>query len=212
MTNEEIITAILERKGYKQYNGNKDNLSPVMYFFLMDASKSFFEDMKKQKCSGEQKRLRKRMDEAYHVFFKDFFAAFTPEQTDYLIDKVDEYEEYLAHHFDIAEIAIQECDNGMPMDVQRERSKVWLCNFLVGDAQDFYGECWRDGMVRPLRHRDIDCILKAGHEYSRLRFGDGPQMSQKQFKRVQDAVRIIAKKTAWWIYEDYKKEIAKKNG
>lgn len=212
MTNEEINNALLKRRGYTQYEGNKDNLSPLMYFFLMDASNLFFADVKKQKCSGLQKKYMNQMAEGYHMFFKNFFSAFNDEQTEYIIDKVDAFEEYLKHHIDIAEIALQECDNSKPIEIQREVSRVWLCNILAADAQDFHGECWKTGRVQPLFDHYIDQVLKASKEYARLRFGEGPVLTEKQFKRVQDSVKILARKVCDFVYQDYQQEIAKKHG
>ena len=207
MRNREINEALLLKRGYKQYEGNKDNLSPIMYFFLMDASKQVFDkSVSKQKVAGQQKALMGRMKDGYHFFFKDFFSAFNQEQTEFIIDKVDSFEEYIAPHLYIAEIAIQECDNSLPIEVQHELSQTWLCNILAADAQDFHGECWKTGRKQPLYDRYIDQVLKASKEYSRLRFGEGPILSEKQFKRVQTAVQIVAKKVCGWIYEDYQKE------
>lgn len=98
---------------------------------------------------------------------------------------------------------MQECDNGRPIEEQRELSRCWLCNLLAASAQDFHGECWRTGRNQPLFDRYIDQVLKASKEYSRLRFGEGPELTEKQFNRVQLSVRIIAKKTCEWLYQDY---------
>lgn len=209
MRNQEINEAILRNRGYHQYQGNKDNLSSIMFFFLMDASFQVFKDVSTQKCSGLQKQYMTRMKDGYHMFFKNFFRAFNLEQTDFMLDKVDAYEEMLAHHLDIAEIAIQECDNSMPIEQQRELSRTWLCNMLAADAQDFHAECWKTGSRQPLFDPYIDRVLKASKEYARLRFGEGPTLTDKQFNRVQAAVRIIAKKTVAWIVDDYNKEIGK---
>lgn len=212
MTNKEINEALLAKRGYRQYQGNKDNLSPLMFMFLADASKQVFDkSVSKQKCSGKQKFYMNRMKEGYHLFFKDFFSAFNQEQTEFLLDKVDAFEEYISHHLFIAEIAVQECDNARPMDEQKEISQTWLCNILAADAQDFHGECWKTGKRQPLYDRYIDQVLKASKEYSRLRFGEGPVLTEKQFKRVQAAVQVVAKKVCTWIYDDYKNEIASKD-
>ena len=205
-TNVEINNAILKKRGYKQYIGNKLNLSPLMFFFLMDASFQAFSDVSKQSCCGPQKVQMRRMKEGYHLFFKNFFSAFTQAQVDFLLDKVDDFEEHIRHHLDIAEIAMQECDNAKPIEFQREVSRIWLCNLLAADAQDFHGECWRTGRNQPWFDPYIDRVLKASKEYSRLRFGDGPTLTEKQFNRVQASVKVIAKKTCDWIYSDYLNE------
>lgn len=62
-----------------------------------------------------------------------------------------------------------------------------------------------EGMADALDHFEqyIDQVLKASKEYSRLRFGEGPELTERQFNRVQLSVRIIAKKTCEWLYQDY---------
>lgn len=207
MTNAEINIALLDKRGYKQYEGNKDNLSPLMFFFLMDASYQVFaKSVKRQKCSGKQKSYINRMDEAFKLFYADFYSAFNEDQKDYILDKVDAFEELIEHDLFIAEIAIQECDNSRTLAEQKEQSQTWLCNLLAADAQDFHGECWKTGQRQPLYNRYIDQVIKASKEYSRLRFGEGPTLSEKQFKRVQDSVKALAKRTVRFIYDDYLKE------
>ncbi len=210
MSNEEINNALLAYRGYKQYVGNKDNLSPLMYFFLMDASYLLFRDVEQQEASGIQKKYKREIKEGYHLFFKNFFQAFNAEQIEFIIDKADTFEEYIKHYLNIAEIAVQECDNSKPIIIQKEMSRVWICNLLAADAQDFHGECWKTGRVTPLYDPYIGRVIKASEQYSKARFGNGPELNEKQFNRVQDAVTIIAKKTAGWIYKDYKKELGNK--
>lgn len=208
MTNREINEAIYKRRGYKQVQGNMDNLTSIVYFFLLDASKQVFDKgVRKQPCKGLQKKYMNQMKEAYHIFFSNFFSAFDQDQTDYIIDKADELEAFIQHHLDIAEIALQECDNSLPIEAQRELSQTWLCNLLANDAQDFHGECWKTATGQPLYDPYIDRVLKASKEYSRLRFGEGRTLTQKQFDRVQAAVKVVANKICQWLYEDYNREI-----
>ena len=208
MTNREINEAIYKRRGYCQVEGNMDNLTAIVYFFLLDASKQVFEkSIRKQPCKGLQKKYKNKMADGFYTFFRNFFSAFNQEQTEYVIDKADEFEEFIQHHLDIAEIAIQECDNSLPIETQRELSQTWLCNLLAADAQDFHGECWKTASGQPLYDPYIDRVLKASKEYSRLRFGGGRTISQKQFDRVQAAVKVVANKICLWLYEDYKREI-----
>jgi len=209
VTNKEINEALLKRRGYRQYVGNKDNLSPIMYFFLADASYQIFvKRVRVQSCSGLQSKALKKMKESYHLFFTNFFSAFSPDQSDYIIDKADELEEFIMPHTDIAEIAIQECVNYLPIEIQKEMSAVWLCNLLAADAKDFHGECWKTGTGQPLHDPYLDSIVKAGSDFHRLRFGAGPDLSDKQFDRVQASVKVIANKICDWIFQDYRKEIS----
>lgn len=210
MTNKEINDAILKTKGCVQYIGNKDNLSPIVYFFLMDASFQIFQsNIRNKECTGQQKRLMNQMIDGYNLFFKDFFHAFNQDQIDYLIDKLDSFEDYINPHLEIAEIAMQECDNEKSIQVQKDMSSVWLCNILAADAQDMFGECWKTSHVRPDKNKYIGQVVAASKQYSLIRFGQGQSINQKKFDRLQKSVKVIAHKVMDWILDDYNKELEK---
>lgn len=207
MSNREINETYLKYRGYRQMQGNKDNLSMLMFFFMMDASKSFYDrSVAAMNPKHMSRRFKTRMDNAYHLFFKRFFTPFTDEQNEYILDKVDAYEKEMEHHFLIADIAMQEANNDKPTEFQQNLSRAWLANLLAADAQDFHKECWLDGRGKPTCDVYIDQFLKASKEFAKLEFGEGPYITDRQFNRIQKAVKVIANKTMDFIYRDYLKE------
>lgn len=201
--------------GYTQYSGNLDNLSAIMHFFLMDASYQAFLSVKWE-AEGKYKPWLKRWRDGYKLFFSDFKAAYTKDQYNSILDKVDAFEEYLSHHLFIAEIAVQEASNDEEIKIQRENSRCWLANLLANDAKDFYGEVWKTGLHQPLHNRYIDQVCKASKEYGR-KYDKTLYLSDKQIDRIQTSVQVIANKICAWVVDDYKNEIndngsAKKEG
>lgn len=210
MSNEDIVNAMLKRKGYVQYAGNKDNLSAIIHFFLMDASYQTFM-RRKWDCQGKEKRILKDWSEGYRLFFVDFKSAYTQDQYNGILDKVDDFEASLAHHLNIAEIALQEAGNDEPLEIQKEVSCCWMANLLANDARDFYGEVWKTGLNHPMHNRYIDQVCRASKEYGK-RHDKTLYLSDRQIKRIEDSVHVIANKICEWVFKDYENEKAKKYG
>ncbi len=208
MSNNEIVDGILNRMGYTQYAGNKDNLSACMHFFLLDASYQAFRSVK-WKAEGKEKKWLDKWAEGYRLFFADFRAAYTPDQYGAILDKVDDFEEYISHHLFIAEIAVQEAANDEEWELQKEHSRCWLANLLANDAKDFFGEVWKTARHQPLQNRYINQICQASKEYGR-RYDRTLYLTENKIKRIEDSVRVIANKICLWVVEDYEKEKEKK--
>lgn len=205
ITNKEINECVLKRMGFRQYKGNKDNLSAIMHFFLIDASYQVFLSVKWPE-DGKYKNLLDVWRRGYALFFADFKTAFTPDQYNDILDKVDAFEEYIKHHLFIAEIAVQEAGNDEKIEIQVENSRCWLANLLANDAKDFYGEVWKTGLHQPLQNRYINQICHASKEYGR-RYDRTLYLTQKQIDRIQNSVQVIANKICEWVVNDYEKEI-----
>ena len=225
MTNREINEAINRFRGVKEVIGEMNALTAIAYFFLMDASYQVFnESVRTQPYRHDAKRIVNSMRDAYNAFFRKFFAAFNREQTDYLIDKADAMEESIAHNVEIARIAMMECCNEEPLDVQSKISNIWLCNRLAREAQDFHINSWKGsgfilrgktksgvryngglftkGIIDP----NIDAVAKRSAELSLTLFGDGDNPAEKHRKRIQQAVSALTRKIYEWINNEYKSE------
>ena len=204
-TNRAINEGILKRLGFVQYKGNLDNLSAIMHFFLMDASYQTFLSVD-WPAEGKYKVFLDEWHKGYIHFFADFKAAYTKDQYSDILDKVDDFEEYLKHHLFIAEVAVQEAGNDEEMRIQIENSRCWLANLLANDAKDFYGEVWKTGLHQPMQNRYINKVCYASKEYGR-RYDRTLMLSQRQIDRIQDSVQVIANKICEWVVNDYKREI-----
>lgn len=196
--------------GFTQYKGNQDNLSAVMHFFLIDASYQVFLSVKWPE-DWKYKKILDRWREGYRLFIADFKAAYTKDEYNDILDKVDDFEEYIKHHLFIAEIAVQEAANDEEMRLQTETSRCWLANLLANDAKDFYGEVWKTGRHQPLQNRYINQVCFASKEYGR-RYDKTLYLKDSQIKRIEDSVHVIANKICAWVVDDYEKEINGRKG
>ena len=230
MTNKEINEAINRFRGVKDVIGDMSALTAIAYFFLMDASYQVFnKSVRTQQYRHDSKRLVNSMRDAYNAFFRKFFAAFNREQTEYLIDKADAMEESIAHNVEIARIAMMECCNGEPLDVQVKISNIWLCNRLAREAQDFHINSWRGAgfilrgktesgvryngglFTKGMIDINIDAVARRSAELSLTLFGDGDDPSEKHHKRIQQAVSALTRKIYEWINNEYKSENSQEN-
>lgn len=207
MTNAECVDTYLKHRGMVQCKGTTNVLSSLMFYFLMDASyQVFINDVKKLPVKRKAKQCLTRIKNSFDFFLAKFRAAFSGEQLEYILDKVDAFEEWLAHDLWIAKIGMMEACNHLPIDQQEKIASLWLCHLLASDAQDMYGECYLNSSREPQKDYDIGVVASQTKELSRLIFPDEERITQKQFDRVQLAVKVLAKKICEYIYNDYKIE------
>lgn len=214
-SNKEINNAIHRFRGVKEYNGDLNSLSAVVYFFLMDASYQVF--VKKVRPLPHRHQAKKKVSEisaAYNAFFERFFAAFDLEQRDYLNDKAEEMEQALAHHIEIAKIQRMNCCIEETPEVQERISDIWLCNRLAYEAMQHYGETWKSGgfkfrgmlFTKEDRDLNIEKVVKQTKNLSQFLYGDDASVKEKYLTQINLAMSILTKKIASWVIGDYKQE------
>ena len=216
MTNREINEALHKFRGVKEFNGDLNSLSAVIYFFLMDASYQVFsKSVRPLKYRHQDKQTINRISGAYNAFFERFFTAFSEEQRDYLIDKADEMEAFIAHHVDVAKLQMMNCCIDETPEVQERLAEIWLCNRLAYEAIAYYGAMWKRGgfklrgTVYTKEDRDIhmEAIIKQTRNLSLSVYGEGGIVKEKYYNQLNLAMNILTKKVAEWVIEDYKKEV-----
>jgi hypothetical protein len=148
ITNREIADAYLAYKHRKRTKGERiDNTLPLMPFFIMDACYQIYcKDIKDIPCRHLTKQAKKRWADAYHQFTTDFFAAFSPEQTDYIVDLMDRFNDYIHTNVVMLKSAVMNyfTDN-TPFEDKKILGALLTCNVLAQSAQHMYGEMFRTG-------------------------------------------------------------------
>lgn len=216
MTNKEINNSIHKYRGVKDYNGDLNSLSAVVYFFLMDSSYQLF--VKKVRPLPHRHKAKKMVSEigaAYNAFFERFFAAFDLEQRDYLNDKAEEMELALAHHIEVAKIQRMNCCIEETPEVQDRISDIWLCNRLAYEAMRHYGETWKSGgfkfrgmlFTKEDRDKNIEKVVKLTKVLSKTLYGDEAEVKEKHLVQINLAMSILTKKITSWVIGDYKQEL-----
>jgi hypothetical protein len=150
ITNQEIVDTYLAYKHRVRTKGERvDNTLPLMPFFIMDACYQIYcKDIKNLPCKHLLKKHKKRWADSYHMFTADFFRAFNQEQTEYIVDMMDEFNDYIHNTIVMLKSAVV---NYIPNDVPFEEKKLigslLACSILAQAAQHMYGEMFRKGTV-----------------------------------------------------------------
>lgn len=213
MRNADICRAALRHYGLRLYSGNIDNLSSLMHYFLMDAAYTMWQGAKDMECKRMAKKKRNEVSAAFDQFFREFRTAFTDEEAEFLLDKVDDFEKALEHSLFLCRIAIMEVFNDYPILEQSDIASVWCTNYLAYEAQGFHKTCFRTRPSKFFRmgnasvHPGIQGILCATKDLAVEQWGLDGTMSEKKAKRVTDSIRALVNKIANWCLMDYKKEI-----
>lgn len=218
MTNKEINEAIHSYRGVKNFRGDLNSLSAVTYFFLMDAAYQVFDKrIRPLQYKHKEKQVVGRIRAAFNDFFDRFFAAFSQDQREYLIDKADEMETYLEHHIEVARFQMTNCCIGEPADVQNRIADLWLCNRLAYEAMGHYGETWKKsgfklrGAIYTKEDREsrMETVIQQTKDLSKSLFGEGAEVKEKYYKQIVLAMEILTKKIAEWVVNDYNNELRK---
>ena len=213
LRNADICNAILKHYGLRQYSGNMDNLSSLMHYFLMDAAYTMWQGTRDMECKRMAKKRRNEVGATFDKFFREFRTAFSDEEAEFLLDKVDDFEKTIEHDLFLCRIAIMEVFNDYPLSEQSDIASVWCTNYLAYEAQGFHKTCYRTRPSKFFRmgneavHPDIQDIICATKDLAVEKWGLDGTMSEKKAKRVADSIRALVNKIANWCLMDYKKEI-----
>lgn len=216
MTNVEINNAIHRYRGVKNFRGDLHSLSAVCYFFLLDASYQVFDKkIKPLPFKHQDKKLVGRIKQAYNDFFDRFFAAFSQEERDYLIDKADEMEAFLEHHIEVARMQMLNCCIDYPVEVQEQIADLWLCNRLAYEAMSHYAATWKKGgfklygavYTKQDRNKQLEVIVQQTKNLSKSLFGDEDDVKEKYLAQIHLSMSILTKKICEWVSEDYRREV-----
>lgn len=133
---KELVNTYLATQGMKKVSGNDNDLAPLLPLLMMDLASTIWNgSIKKVESKFEMKKYKNEWEKAYHHFVSDFFRAFNQEQTDYLIDKMDEYENYIQNDLTIAKVHIMNQLSFEPLERQEILASAMLCNILSQSAQ-----------------------------------------------------------------------------
>lgn len=148
ITNREIVDTYLAYKHRTRTKGERiDNTLPLMPFFIMDTCYQIYcKDIKDIPCKHLMKQAKKRWADAYHKFTMDFFLAFNQDQADYIVDMMDEFNEYIHNHVVMLKsTVVNYFTDETPFEDKKILGSLMACNVLAQSAQFLYGQMFRKG-------------------------------------------------------------------
>ena len=170
MTNEEIVDVYLAYKHMKRTQGRRDNLLFLMPFFIMDACYQIYcKDIKDLPCKHMMKQAKKRWGVCYHKYTTDFFRAFNEDQVEFIMDQMDEFNDYIHNSLVILKSkVVGQIPDSVPFEDKKILASLLLCNVLAQAAQHLHGNMYRNSDMTKEVNKDIEGIKKASHDLARL--------------------------------------------
>jgi hypothetical protein len=146
----------------------RDDVRMMMPFYLMDASYQVYcKDIKNFECKHKVKEAKTRWKESYRKFFSDFLMPFDVDQTEFITDQMDDFEDYIHNKMVMLKTTVM---NVFPQDAPFEEKKilasVLTSNSLSQMAQHIHRDMYRDKWHRPKDNPLIEAVTKNSYEFA----------------------------------------------
>lgn len=125
---DEITDKFLARLDLKRGNNDvKNDCSVLMPLLMMDNAYTLYgEYIAKSGVKFELNKLRKDWEHKYHLFNHQYFYAWNADESDYVLDLMNEYEEYIKHNLDLTFYEVM--NSFMELDIKRRRVIARACS------------------------------------------------------------------------------------
>lgn len=168
ITNQQIVDTYLAYKHMKLSGTARDDVRMMMPFYLMDASYQVYcKDIKNFECKHKVKEAKTRWKESYRKFFSDFLMPFDVDQTEFITDQMDDFEDYIHNKMVMLKTTVM---NVFPQDAPFEEKKilasVLTSNSLSQMAQHIHRDMYRDKWHRPKDNPLIEAVTKNSYEFA----------------------------------------------
>lgn len=168
ITNQQIVDTYLAYKHMKLSGTARDDVRMMTPFYLMDASYQVYcKDVKDFECKHKVREAKTRWKESYRRFFKDFLMPFNVDQTEFITDQMDDFEDYIHNKMVMLKTTVM---NVFPPEATFEEKKilasVLTSNALSQMAQHVYRDMYRDKWNRPKDNNLIEAVTKNSYEFA----------------------------------------------
>lgn len=169
VTYQEIVNTYLAYRNMRLSPGSKrDDVRMLMPFYIMDVSYQVYcRDIKDFECRHKVKIAKARWRNSYRSFNADFFRAFNSDQQDFIVDQMDEFENYIHNHV----VMLKNTVMGVfapeaTFDEKKVLASVLTSNALAQMAQFVYSDMYRDCWHRKKNDPNIEAVIKQSYEFA----------------------------------------------
>ena len=205
MTNKDILQAY-----YKRFHltavGSEYSMEPIHPFILMDITYQLLNThIAPLKPTFKLGKVYHKWRDTYSHFNQRFFSAFDEDQTDYVIDKMEDFENYVDNYVTIARLKIMDCFPENTLEEQQVVSACILTNILARAAHIITQKVYqKDYLDRTIMCNDLDEISRQAMRFCNLYRTSKPYYPPSEVEEVNSAVMVLCKKLVWWTAEDVK--------
>ena len=204
ITGTELTDAYLSHMGYRRLDGG--GMTPILPFFILDAMFQIYSKVvAPMNVSHKEKQMRRRWIEAYNLFNRDFFSAFSQDQQDAIIDRMDDFGTFIHNNIEIARIQVMNIMGNDDTDTQMTISSIMMCNVLAQAANSVWTNTYVKKDGKPLRNRYIDTIERMSYKFMNAMHGNRYRIDPNQNQSLCDAVQVLCRKMVKWLNEDFAK-------
>lgn len=221
MKNSELVNKFLLHRGFSKIQG--ESLLPVLPFLVMDVVYNMYnKTLRPIPAKHSLKKWKTIWEEAYNRFDRTFLAAFTSDEQDELMDKMDSLEDYISNARTVVEIQTMNCFPSAPIEKQKILACINVCNLLTHYA----GQLWcaiyknydlsRDVRRKPdIQYYEIEgkiykekpnlnpelCAIEHASEELFKLFG-GKNTSLQNSQKMNDSSLALVRKIFQWFKEN----------
>lgn len=204
MTGTELTDAYMRHIGYRRRGG--DGMTLLLPFIILDAMYQIYRtSVAPLNVSHEAKQMRNRWIDAYNLFNRDFFSAFTQEQQDEIIDRMDSFGEYIHNDIEIARIQVMNIMKNDDTEMQIKISSIMMCNILAQAANSIWTNSYVRSDGKPLRNRYIDTIERMSYKFMNSLHGNRYHIDPNQNDALCKSVTVLCRRIVKWLNEDFTK-------
>ena len=151
-----LIDSFLKYKGWQ--GNHKDGNFPLSPWILADALAIVHDTYLKGRLKFEAKKHANAMMKCYDHLNKDFFRAFSFEESLLITERMDKFDDYLHNDFEIFRMAVMKPLMNYPQETREIIAALCLCKFLALQIDFLYNLMYHDQWGRPLVDRNIQGI------------------------------------------------------
>lgn len=206
---QEIVKKYIKGMGFSIAEGGDGDITPIMPLLLMDLQYTYYRDvMKDIEVHKELKVIKKKWIGGYNSFNQPSFRIFNKKEKDFLIDLMDELEEYIMDYMRSLRAQIMNCMPDEPFKVQDVYATCAVCNVLARLSLYFFAYVFRDSLNQPIRNNAIKAVqdnaILFGFTYrNKLEYEN---IAEK--KAVDDCITALCKHIIYWMKKKRESAIA----
>lgn len=175
-------------------------LEPLLPFFIMDVQFQIYcHDIAYLPVKYQMKQVRGKWIAAYNKFNKAFFNAFTQDEQDELIDKMDDFADYIQNDVMVAKVAFMDMVKDLPFERQGVIGACLMCNVLAQSAQVIWGKVYHDRHGVKETNGELRRIQICSYDFLNMYYREGRNISCDT-PRITEAVNILCRKIVKWLY------------
>ena len=201
---KEIVGRYLDYNKMKLVKGDS-GMDVLIPFLLMDLQYSIWqEEIKGVECRHKMKMARSRWKEAYGLFTRSFFAAFSEEQVDAIVDLMDEYEQWMESAVMNARVAVMNEIAEREFEEQKLLSACLMCNCLSQCAQIIWRTIHLDARGRGVENPWIEKVCRESKAFADAYMeqrGDRSVINLNGRPKVEAAMNALTRRLAQFLHE-----------